>query len=38
MRIAIVAAGACADPEVIPFLIEQMKSPSWPAWLASHSA
>lgn len=26
-RIAVVAAGACADPEVIPFLIDQMKVP-----------
>ena len=26
-RIAIVAAGACADPEVVPFLIDQMKVP-----------
>jgi len=27
MRIAVVAAGAFADPEIIPFLIEQMKVP-----------
>jgi uncharacterized protein (TIGR02270 family) len=27
-RIAIIAAGAFADPEVVPFLIDQMKSPS----------
>jgi uncharacterized protein (TIGR02270 family) len=27
-RVAIVAAGAFADPEVIPFLIDQMKCPS----------
>jgi uncharacterized protein (TIGR02270 family) len=26
-RIAVIAAGAFADPEVIPFLIDQMKSP-----------
>ena len=26
-RIAIIAAGAFADPEVIPFLIDQMKIP-----------
>jgi uncharacterized protein (TIGR02270 family) len=28
MRIAVVAAGALADPEVVPFLIEQMKVPA----------